>query len=84
MIFVFKVLGYTVSHKVLDSTKFGVAQCRERIIIVGVRDGKFEFSDMQESAPLTIRDILDEDGDFEYLDKSEMINTLPSAIMISF
>lgn len=64
-------LGYTVSHKVLNSNKFGVAQCRERIIIVGVRDGKFEFSDMQEFAPLTIRDILDEDGDFEYLDKSE-------------
>lgn len=64
-------LGYHVSHKILDSTKFGVAQCRERIIIVGVKDGYFNFEDLQEKKPLTIREILDKKGNFEYLDKSE-------------
>lgn len=65
-------LGYTINYKVLDSTKFGVAQCRERIIIVGSKNGKkFDFKDMQESPKITIRDILDKNGDFEYLDKSE-------------
>lgn len=66
-----KDLGYNVSYKVLDSTKFGVAQCRERIIIVGVKNGYFDFEDMQQTNPLAIRDILDKKGNFEYLDKSE-------------
>lgn len=65
-------LGYIVNYKILDSTKFGVAQCRERIIIVGVRDSKkFNFDDIHELPPVTIRDILDNEGEFEYLDKSE-------------
>lgn len=64
-------LGYHVSYRILDSTKFGVPQCRERIIIVGVKDRVFDFDDLQESKPLCIRDILDKEGNFEYLDKSE-------------
>ena len=71
ILFTLKELGYNVSYKVLDSTKFGVAQSRERIIIIGVRNGYFDFSDLQESDPLVIRDILEKEGDFEYLDKSE-------------
>lgn len=43
-----EALGYTVSHQVLDSSKFGVPQQRKRIYIVGfrkdlVKDG-FEFN----------------------------------------
>lgn len=64
-------LGYNVSYKVLDSSKFGVAQCRERIIIIGVKGGQFDFSDVRESKPINIRKILDKKGNFEYLDKSE-------------
>ena len=64
-------LGYNVSYKVLDSSKFGVPQCRERIIIVGCKNGVFDFNDMHQSKPTCIRDILDENGDFEILDKSE-------------
>lgn len=64
-------LGYTVSYKIMDSSKFGVAQCRERIIIVACKDGKFDFSDMTEQPPVYIKDILETEGDFEVLDKSE-------------
>lgn len=64
-------LGYNVTYKVLDSSKFGVPQCRERIIIVGCKEGAFDFNDMRQSKPTCIRDILDKSGDFEILDKSQ-------------
>lgn len=31
-------LGYTVEHRVLDSSKFGVGQARKRLFVVGVRN----------------------------------------------
>jgi DNA (cytosine-5)-methyltransferase 1 len=36
-------LGYTISHRVLDAADYGVPQHRERIIVVGLRRGKFLF-----------------------------------------
>jgi DNA (cytosine-5)-methyltransferase 1 len=39
----FEELGYTVAHRILDSADFGVPQHRERLIIVGLRDGSFRF-----------------------------------------
>lgn len=62
-------LGYNVSYKVLDSTKFGVAQCRERIIIVGTLGITFNFDDLQQTPRGVLRDFLDKTGDFEYLEK---------------
>ncbi len=38
MIKVFEDVGYDVSYKVLNSVEYGVAQKRQRIIIVGVRN----------------------------------------------
>ena len=64
-------LGYNVSYKVLNSKDFGVAQSRERIIIIGTREGYFNFDKLEEKKEIHIKDILDKEGDFEYLDKSE-------------
>lgn len=63
-------LGYNISYKVLNSSDFGVAQFRERIIMVGTKQGYFNFSDMTRSPKVRIKDILDSQGDFEILDKS--------------
>lgn len=42
----FAAAGYTIYHKLLDSSKYGVPQKRERVILVGVRndlDYEYEF-----------------------------------------
>jgi DNA (cytosine-5)-methyltransferase 1 len=39
----FQTAGYTVHFRVLDAADFGVPQHRERLFIVGVRDGDFAF-----------------------------------------
>ena len=70
-------LGYNISYKVLNSSDFGVAQIRERIIMVGTKQGYFNFSDMTRSPKVRIKDILDSQGDFEILDKGEY-TLLPS------
>lgn len=64
-------LGYNVSYRVLNSKDFGVAQSRERIIIIGTQVGAFNFDDLHTSEEMQIKEILDKDGNFEYLDKSE-------------
>ena len=46
MLDVFKEIGYTVTWNVLKATDYGVAQKRERIVIIGVRDDiNIEFKD---------------------------------------
>lgn len=40
-----KALGYTVSHTVLNAADYGVPQFRERLFIVGLREGEFKFPD---------------------------------------
>ncbi len=81
-------LGYEISFRVLNSKDFGVAQSRERIIIVATKYGKFDFDDMRKSNPVYIKDILDKTGDFEYLKKDEytllsddFIKTQPSGLI---
>lgn len=71
IIFTLEKLGYNVSYKVLNSKDFGVAQSRERIIIVGTRKGKFDFEKIKKKKEVYIKDILDSDGNFEYLDENE-------------
>ena len=39
----FENAGYTISHRVLDSADFGVAQHRERMFIIGTRGRTFKF-----------------------------------------
>lgn len=39
----FEQAGYKISYRVLDAADYGVPQQRERLIIVGTRDGSFAF-----------------------------------------
>lgn len=65
-------LGYSVSWKVLNSADFGVAQNRERIIIIGHMQGtKFDFDKIHTTKRHMLNEFLDTDGDFEFLDPSE-------------
>ena len=65
-------LGYTVSWQILNAKDFGVAQNRERTIIIASLNGiKFDFSKLKKQKAILIKDILEEDGDFEYLNEDE-------------
>ncbi len=63
--------GYQVSWKVLNAKNFGLAQNRERIVIIASQTSKFDFDSLETQPQTTIADILDKDGDFEYLDQSD-------------
>jgi len=39
----FEKVGYTISFRILDAADYGVPQQRERLIIVGSRNGRFAF-----------------------------------------
>lgn len=65
-------LGYAVSWKLLNANRFGLAQTRERIVIVARHGGEYTFPDTSER-PISrlLSDILDTDGPFEFLDPRE-------------
>jgi len=66
------VLGYTTNWEVLNAKDFGVPQNRERTIIVGSLNGvQFDFNKLHKKSPQSIKEILEEEGEFEYLDESE-------------
>lgn len=71
--------GYKASWKVLNAKDFGLAQNRERIVIIANKDKYFDFSKLVKVPHKTIRDILDNDGDFEYL-SAEDYTILPSEL----
>lgn len=61
-------LGYTVVYAVLNAKDFGVPQNRERIIIVGNKDGKvFDFSKLKTNTVESMKPFLDKTGEFEIL-----------------
>lgn len=64
-------LGYKTSYKILNSSDFGVAQNRERIIIIGTQEKLFDFSKVQTLPRVILRDILDDPATttFEYLEE---------------
>ena len=65
-------LDYTVSWEILNAKDFGVPQNRERTIIIGALNGvKFDFKKLKKSKPTFIKDILEENVDFEYLNEEE-------------
>ncbi len=64
-------LGYKVSWKVLNGSDFGVPQNRERIIIVGSKIEKFDFSKIKTVPRGKLIDFLDAEGEFEYLAPEE-------------
>lgn len=63
-------LGYNVSWKLLNASDFGVAQNRERIIIVASRVGSFDFDKLERQPRKALCTILDSYGSFDYLDPS--------------
>ncbi|HLP04696.1 MAG TPA: DNA (cytosine-5-)-methyltransferase [Paludibacter sp.] len=62
-------LGYRVSKKVLNASDFGLPQNRERIIIIGHKNLKFDFSKIKKTPKPTLKDFLDKENDFEYLEE---------------
>lgn len=61
-------LGYSVAYQVLNAKDFGVPQNRERIVIIGNRDGKlFDFSKLEKHPVISMQPFLDAEGDFEVL-----------------
>lgn len=61
-------LGYSVAYQVLNAKDFGVPQNRERIVIIGNRDGKlFDFSKLEKHPVTSMQPFLDAEGDFEVL-----------------
>lgn len=65
-----QLLGYKVSWKVLNASDFGVAQNRERIIIIGHQEKLFDFTQLktQKHKPV-LKDVLDKNVVFEYLNE---------------
>ena len=64
-----EMLGYVVSKKVLNASDFGVPQNRERIIIIGHQYKKFDFSKIKKQPKPVLKDFLDKENDFEWLDE---------------
>lgn len=63
-------LGYTVVYKVLNARNFGVPQNRERVVIVGSRDGyAFDYNRLECNTVNSMKSFLDKNGDFEILPK---------------
>jgi DNA (cytosine-5)-methyltransferase 1 len=63
--------GYKINWKVLNAKDFGLAQNRERIIIIGSIDKEFDFNKLKKQKNTYIKDILDDSGDFEYLNEKD-------------
>lgn len=61
--------GYIVSKKVLNASNFGLPQNRERIIIIGHKKKKFDFSKINKQSKPVLKDFLDEKNEFEYLEE---------------
>lgn len=64
--------GYFVNFKILNAKDFELAQNRERIVIVASKTKEFDFDRLETSTKfISIRDILDDENNFEYLNKDE-------------
>ncbi len=64
-------LGYSTSWRVLNGSDYGVPQNRERIIIIGSLNGKFDFDKLQTVPRGRLFECLDTEGEFEYLDPTD-------------
>jgi len=63
--------GYKVSWRVLNALNFGLAQNRERIIIIASKETNFDFDKVETQKRKLIKDILDNGGDYEVLSEKE-------------
>lgn len=62
-------LGYIVSKKVLNASNFGIPQNRERIIIIGHKKQKFDFTKLKCYPKTVLKEFLDNKGEFEFLEE---------------
>ena len=62
-------LGYIVSKKVLNASDYGLPQNRERIIIIGHKRKKFDFSKIRKCPKPPLKAFLDKENEFEYLNE---------------
>lgn len=66
---------YTVSHGVLDAASFGVAQHRQRLFVVGSRDGlALTFPEGDDQMAYNVTDAI---GDLPALENGAAVNRLP-------
>lgn len=66
-----KNLGYNVSYKILNAKDFGLPQFRDRIFIVGSRNGLFDFDAIKPQKMVSMESFVDHSDNYEFLDKSE-------------
>ena len=66
-------LGYTVKWRVLNGSDFGVPQNRERVLIIGSRNGAFDFDAIEKKPRCRLLEYLDQSGNFEYLNPDEYV-----------
>ena len=64
-------LGYRVRYQLLNAKDFGLPQNRERVFIIATKNSFFRFEQLAIQKKAILKDFLDKDGEFEYLDKSE-------------
>lgn len=60
-------LDYKVSWDLLNASDFGVPQNRERVIIVGHKTKRFDFSKIKKKPKVTLKEFLDKKANFEYM-----------------
>jgi DNA (cytosine-5)-methyltransferase 1 len=63
-----RAAGYRTAWRVLDATRFGGAQVRQRLFVVASRGKHFDFNGLASRPPGRIRDVLAPGADDEYLD----------------
>lgn len=69
-------LCYKTEWEILNVKDFGLAQNRERLIIVASRKDRFDFKKLRTIRPKSIKDILEKNAVYEYL-KPEEFTILP-------
>jgi len=69
-------IGYKPEWQIVNAKDFGLAQNRERILIIAHRKKSFDFTKLSKKKNACIKDILDEKGNFEFL-KKEGYTILP-------
>lgn len=84
-------LGYDPEWRLVNSSKFGVAQHRERIIIIATPAGerKFDYEKMRSKRAVKLKDILERNGEFDWLEESytvlpeDLRKTKPSGLIFA-